>query len=96
MKSPFNIYRCPRGHETVTVDLDEGTTPFMIGCRSDADGQRCDLDAHSSFYQGYAGQTPTHGWYRPGLWHRLYLRLREPATYDYCKQGGLLLKRLSL
>ena len=93
MKSPFNIYRCPRGHETITIDLDEGTTPFMIGCRYDG----CDLDAHSSFYRvDMRGRVPTHAWYKPPWWHRLWLRFREPATYDHVRRGGLLLTELSL
>ena len=88
MKHQTNIYTCPHGHETVTVDLDQGTVPFMIQCRWEG----CQQAAHSSFYR--VAPVPMHGWYRPGLVERLRLRFTEPATYDHVRRGGLLLRPL--
>lgn len=58
----INVYRCEYGCNTVTIDVDDGVTPFMIGCRSrstperpiedkylDADGF-CTGSATSCFY----------------------------------------------
>lgn len=41
----LNMYSCPNGHRVTTVDIDEGTTPFMIRC------PECKQDMRSSFYR---------------------------------------------
>ena len=62
-----NVYVCEDcGGYTVTVDVDEGTTPFMIQCLVNDD---CAGWAHSSFYP--KGPRPSHiltpewEWYKP-------------------------------
>lgn len=48
-KGQKNVYVCQLcGGEVVTVDADEGVTPFMIECRSTPE---CEGDMYSSFYQ---------------------------------------------
>lgn len=43
------MYRCRKcGGQIVTMDVDQGVTPFLIGCRADAD---CDGNMESSFYR---------------------------------------------
>lgn len=58
----LNRYTCDACQGTiVTVDLDEGTTPFMLDCRA-KDG--CKGSMRSSFYRGVTGE-PTHAWRKP-------------------------------
>lgn len=45
----------------VTVDIDEGVTPFMEIC------EKCKGDMHSSFYRCPQNLIPTHEWYKPTL-----------------------------
>jgi hypothetical protein len=77
----INVYICQLcGGHTVTVDVDEGVTPFMIKCRKDVPrrfGPRgkasiktsCPGSAYSSFYP--RGPRPAHigepawEWYKP-------------------------------
>lgn len=42
----INVYQCKNSHLTVTVDVDEGVTPFMISCKTPL----CNSSANSSFY----------------------------------------------
>ena len=64
-----NLYVCQKcGRYTVTVDVDEGTTPFMIGCRAPGPRQ-CKGMAYSSFYPkgprpSYIGE-PKWEFYKP-------------------------------
>ena len=55
-----NVYTCQKcGRYTVTVDVDEGVTPFMIQCRAqDGPPRRCTGMAHSNFYP--KGPRPKH------------------------------------
>lgn len=79
-------------HRTITIDRDEGTTPFMIGCRH----PRCDKTAYSSFYPDHAQLLhPTHQWYAPARRELKKLRKTDPATYDHCTKGGLILRELT-
>ena len=43
--SKINVYVCQKcGGLTVTVDVDEGVTPFMLGCRATGKESDCDGD----------------------------------------------------
>ncbi len=95
-----NLYRCSAGHATVTIDVDEGVTPFMMGCAH----KGCDLDSQSAFYpQGVRtlmvlekfGQ-PTHEWYKPTP-EQLYMQYSHDVhilanMIDHVKRGGLDLR----
>lgn len=88
-KQKKNIYTCDRcsGH-IVTVDIDDGVTPFMIACEAT---QKCHGMMRSSMYRVF-DQTlkASHEWYRP-----------SPATggnlsagaLDHVMKGGLLLRQ---
>ncbi len=102
-KGRENVYVCRKcGGHTVTIDRDEGTTPFMITCRAGdiitEDGLRipgsCNGDAHSSFYP--PGPRPPHieppkwEWYKPdGLEIR---DITELNTLQHIALGGLLIR----
>ncbi len=85
----LNVYTCSAGHQTVTIDRDKGTTPFMIGCVES--GRLCNRDAMSSCYQVDQSLVPTHEWYAPT--ERQAKRL-HPAERDHVERGGLLLRRI--
>lgn len=83
----INVYTCPNGHETVTVDLDDGVTPFMLRCRSG-----CAEMAQSSCYRVSPGKIPAWEWYRPGKAERRKLSRAMRAHVD---QGGLVFRAIS-
>mgnify|MGYP005831713865 CR=1 FL=1 len=90
LKGRENVYTCQKcGGYTVTVDADEGTTPFMIGCRAKGIGV-CDGTAYSAFYP--EGPRPKHipapawKWVRPT--GEAYEKL-SPAMKEYVDMGGL-------
>lgn len=83
-----NAYTCQTcGKQTITINRDDGTTPFMIVCRS----VTCDGPAYSSFYRVPPGARPTHEWYRPD---RDKLRAMDDATQQHVRLGGLILRRI--
>jgi hypothetical protein len=83
-----NVYTCPKcGREMVTVDRDEGVTPFMLRCRVTLD---CDGMAESCLYR----PPPDHGppmfeWYKPT---EKQLKKAEPSMRHHAEQGGLFIR----
>lgn len=99
----INVYRCEHGCNNVTVDVDDGVTPFMMKCvtksRPDrpldpiltgSDGE-CLGMAKSCFYPKVAPppwiSVPTHEWYRPKDLAGL-----NDGELEHVKKGGLLLR----
>lgn len=62
-KGKVNTYTCDScDYVTVTVDVDDGVTPFMIGCPA----VRCaGGSAKSGMYQVDQNLVPTHEWFKP-------------------------------
>lgn len=87
----INIYTCTTcDGKTVTVDVNDGVTPFMIRCRAT---ERCGGDAHSCFYRVPPGEhKPTFEWYKPTLKKAKRLDRTWPGTLDHVRQGGLMLR----
>lgn len=75
-----NQYVCPEGHSTVTIEHDEGTTPFLIKCT------KCTCMAMSRFYRVDREAKPTHEWYKPDI------MTVKPYEKEYVLNGGLLLR----
>jgi len=74
---------------TITVDTDEGTTPFMIGCKATPG---CDGTAQSMFYRlphELQQRAATHEWYRPTATEAKRLK---NGTKEHVRLGGLLLR----
>ena len=73
----------------MTVDIDEGTTPFAIECKAD---KKCDGTMYSSFYRTNQLLTPEFEWYKPKSIddypeeHREIMRM-------YIDNGGLDIRR---
>ncbi len=81
-----NIYVCQkcRGH-VVTVDIDNGVTPFIIGCWA-TDG--CKGEMHSSFYRVFdQSMRADFEWYRPDETAEM-----TAHTLNHVRQGGLVLR----
>ena len=94
----INVYVCPCGHQVVTIDVDEGVTPFMIpcptGCKPVQAGFKVGL-AQSSFYQvDQRHEIPEWEWYKPSSRERKTLGFSR-AELEYIKQGGLMMRELT-
>lgn len=87
----INIYTCAKCDAgTVTVDVDDGVTPFIILCRAT---ERCGGEAHSCFYRVPPGDhVPTFEWYKPTIRKAKRLDRKWPGTLDHVRQGGLMLR----
>lgn len=88
-KGKKNIYVCEKckGH-IVTVDVDEGTSPFSISCHATA---LCDGWMKSSMYRVF-DQDMRAGfeWYRPTA-----VDVVAPHLQSHVAQGGLLFRKAS-
>jgi hypothetical protein len=90
-----NVYTCPDcGGYTVTIDVDDGVTPFLLGCRASGRAGDCKGMAQSAFYP--KGPRPFHfpppawEWYRPT--EEEFSRL-NPGMKDHVRNGGLDIRR---
>jgi hypothetical protein len=106
----INVYICQKcGGHTVTVDVDEGVTPFMIGCRSGhfvkfgrgkaRVKKSCNGMAHSSFYPrgpkpDYIKE-PAWEWFKPtdADLEALYRGDLLEQMREHVEKGGLILRR---
>jgi len=87
-----NIYTCEArfGH-VVTVDLEDGVTPFMIECKA-KDG--CKGMMQSSMYRVFDQRMrPNFEWYRPKNNEEM-IRL-SAWSRDHVAKGGLILRSCS-
>jgi hypothetical protein len=80
-----NIYLCQKcGHGFVSIDVDEGVTPFMTSCLRDG----CDGWAESCMYppaQVTMHIPPALEWYKPAS-----LKEVKPGVREHVKNGGLI------
>lgn len=86
-----NIYFCSEcGHGFVTVDRDNGVTPFMTTC----DRAPCAAAAYSFFYRApqemLKNIEPAYEWYRPS---EEDLAGKSDQVKDHVARGGLLMRR---
>ena len=80
----FNVWTCSAcGTQILGEDIDEGVTPFMIGCR-------CGGDAYSAFYRvPPPTREPDIVWRKPTKAE--YRKLSEPMR-EHVDLGGLILE----
>ena len=87
----INVYVCDTcKHNVVTVDRDEGVTPFMTSCTE------CGKPAYSCFYKVPQDLTPTIEWYKPTD-QELAAMKSEPELedlVDHVKKGGLMTREI--
>jgi hypothetical protein len=89
-----NVYTCNAcGSKIVTIDRDEGVTPFAMECKADCGG-----DMLSGFYRALPSDgEPEWEWYLPKH-HRKYKGYRKDADgdfRDYFKNRGLQLRKIA-
>lgn len=83
LKNQLNRYTCQKCNgQIVTIDRDDGTTPFMLGCRATAG---CKGMMQSSFYRGVEGE-PTFEWRKPTVKE---IRKASPVMAQHFEMGGL-------
>lgn len=87
LQGRWNAWDCPTcGAVLVSIDRDEGTTPFMLACRATG----CMGSAQSRFYpKGDPPSEPEWEWYRPADGEAVPERMQEHVL-----MGGLLLRRI--
>ena len=86
-KGKINAYTCETcARKTVTIDRDEGVTPFMIDC------SYCAGIAQSAFYRVPQNLTPTHEWYKPdeAELNKMKIHSELKQTVEHIERGGLV------
>ena len=89
----FNIYTCQScGFEMGSVELDEGTTPFIMSCR------KCGDEAHSAFYRVGpldAMRLPIlFEWFKPRWMRRFWYWLTNQDMWLHVRGGGLVFREV--
>lgn len=79
----INIYTCASNHDTITRDLDHGTTPMFLACKT------CGKQATSHMYRCDQTLTPVWEWYAPNPADCKEYEL------DHVLSGGLLLREIT-
>lgn len=82
-KGKKNIYTCPDGHGTSTIEIDIGVTPMIIKCRH----KGCKHQATSAWYNVDQNLEPEYEWFRPDENSAVPKDLSE-----HIRMGGLLLR----
>lgn len=87
-----NVYACPAGHLTVTIDVAVGVTPMFLGCKTPG----CRSMASSSMYPKAPRPehipSPKWEWYKPTRIQAIKKDRKYPGTLDHVESGGLLLR----
>lgn len=108
-KGMINIYKCSEGHETITMNRDDGATPFIICCpeckRKGIEGKNSVYkynEARSQMYAVPPNLVPQYFWISPTDKEiDLYLsRIENPDkrknTRAHIEAGGLVLVKIIL
>ena len=89
----INVYTCDKcGGKTVTRDVHEGVTPFMLRCRASGHEGDCDGKAYSAMYRvpKELGLIPMWEWFKPV--GSEYNKLSD-AMKEHVDKGGLDLRK---
>lgn len=94
LKGRENVYTCRNcGGHTVTIDVDEGVTPFLLDCRASGREGDCDGIAQSACYpKGLRPPqipAPAWEWYKPSPSEA---RKLNRAMKQHVRAGGLLIR----
>lgn len=65
MQGQKNVYLCQCGHGFVTIDRDEGVTPFMTTCQRPGCGKQATSLCYRVSQQVLADKAPVLEWYKP-------------------------------
>lgn len=81
-KGQKNNYKCQKCNGAiVTVDVDDGVTPFAIDCRATED---CDGLMYSSFYSNQQSLPAQYEWFKPENFDGY-----APDMQEHFRKGGL-------
>lgn len=91
MTKKINTYTCIKGHITVTIDIDEGTTPMILRCRQKDDNGKhnCTEFANSAWYNCDQSLKPEYEFFKPKSLKGLSREMKE-----YIKLGGLDIRKI--
>jgi hypothetical protein len=94
VKGRNNGYRCSVcGGLTVTAHVDEGVTPFMLDCRASGQEGDCPGMAQSLIFRlPPDAPEPAWEWYRASKTEMKRFRRDDPAMFEHCSKGGLLIR----
>ncbi len=87
----INVYTCDKcGGKTVTIDIHEGVTPFILRCRASGREGDCNGKSYSSLYRVAPGLIPMWEWFTPvgSEYNKLSVDMKE-----HVDKGGLDLRR---
>lgn len=92
-----NAYLCDVcGGYTSTIDVDDGVTPMLIACRASGNEGECSGTAHSLMYPSGPRPdrvpAPAWEWYAPDT---IELMNVDQETFQHCRKGGLLLRKIA-
>ena len=100
-KGKINVYTCSNNHKTVTIDVDNGTTPMFLRCET------CGLMGASAMYMCDQDLTPTHEWYRMkdelevavesknfSVHNKLHWDNVRLGFLDHHRKGGLFIRKI--
>ena len=84
MKNRYTCEVC--GKSIVTIDRDEGVTPFYLSCMFCKKGF-----SRSSFYQIDQNVKPDYEWYKPT---KLEIMVLPKDLKDHVEHGGLIIRKI--
>ena len=85
-KGKKNLYQCQDCQGViVTLDIDEGTTPFMLLCKAKP---KCKGIMHSNFYRCDQRLPHHYEWFKPESADQY-----DPETQEHIRKGGLVIRR---
>jgi hypothetical protein len=93
-----NMYVCDSGHQTVTIDRAEGTTPYLIVCPAcEAKGKQ--ETAVSMMYKVSQALVPSHEFYKPTEQELADMKAElAPNMFEdlagHVANGGLLFRKI--
>ncbi len=91
-KDQRNVYICPScAGQIVTIDREEGVTPFMLKCRAE-DGCHNGMMQSCFYIVPDDCPEPQWEWYKPDKAE--YDELDEYTRRDHVDRGGLLLRKI--
>lgn len=91
LKGKKNGYVCDTcGDRIVTIDADDGVTPFMTSCHAT---EGCKGSMRSYFYRIPQDEHATFEWYKPTAEATAKM---PPHTRTHIEKGGLILRPLPL
>lgn len=90
----INGWRCPAGHVTCAVHVDEGVTPMFLACRTEGCDERATSMMYPALVLGEDGQPApiVWEWYRPTAKQARRMDRKAPGMAEHVRRGGLAIR----